>query len=117
MVLASNFTAGFPKLGYTAIKKIFDLNNIIRYGQHNLIQAADLKNKLEELGLKQNGATLASIDAKMMYPSSKFGLIEKAIDFYSAKLDNDEDKETITVCLQLINFGMENMLLTFIDKY
>ena len=42
VVPATNFTAAFPNIGYRAIKKIFDDNNIA-YGTRTIIQASDLK--------------------------------------------------------------------------
>jgi hypothetical protein len=73
---AANFTAGFPKLGYKGIEKIFMDNKVI-FGTRNIIQASDLKSKLESLHLTSNNATIASIDAEAMFPSIKYSLIEK----------------------------------------
>ena len=42
VVPATNFTAGFPKLGYLGIKKILDTADV-NYGKRNIVQASDLK--------------------------------------------------------------------------
>lgn len=115
VVPATNFTAGFPKLGYMGIKKIFEENDV-NYGQKNLVQASDLKEKLESIKLDANDTTIVSIDAEMMYPSIKYGLIKKAIKYYSSEL-NDHEAELVDTCLDLIRFGMSTTLITFVDKY
>jgi hypothetical protein len=51
VVLATNFTAGFPKLGYMGIKSIFEEHNI-NFETRTITQASSLKGKLEMLGLK-----------------------------------------------------------------
>jgi hypothetical protein len=43
---ANNFISAFPKLGYLGLKKIFD-DNAIYYKSNMIIQASDLKAKLE----------------------------------------------------------------------
>lgn len=76
----------------------------------------DLKATLEKLNLKQEDVTIASVNAEMMYPSIKFNLIEKAVKYYAASL-NEQDVENVETCLELVKFGMSTTLLTFIDKY
>ena len=71
---ATNFTAGFPKLGYLGVKSIFEENGIC-FGEKNLTQASELKEKLEQLGIKSSNSTIASVDAELMCPSIKCGLI------------------------------------------
>jgi hypothetical protein len=113
---AANFTAGFPKLGYKGIEKIFMDNKVI-FGTCNIIQASDLKSKLESLHLTSNNATIASIDAEAMYPPSiKYSLIEKAVYYYAEGLDN-KAMNNIQTCLEMIKFGMMNTILTFVYKY
>lgn len=116
VVPATNFTAGFPKLGYLGIQSILDQNGGLEYGSRNLVQASDLKDLLERKNYRANKCTIASIDAEMMYPSIKFGLIKKAVEYYSCNLQ-EEDKKMINVCLEMIKFGMTNTLITFADKY
>jgi hypothetical protein len=112
---ATNFTAGFAKLGYNGIEKIFMDNKVI-FGTRNIIQASDLKSKLESLHLTSNNATIASIDAEAMYPSIKYSLIEKAVHYYAEGFD-DEAMNNIQTCLEMIKFGMMNTILTFVNKY
>ena len=66
---ATNFTAGFPKLGHLGIKQIFDSNNV-DHGSRNIVQAVNLKTKLEEVELNSDNATIASIGAEAMCPST-----------------------------------------------
>ena len=75
VVPATNFTAGFPKLGYMSIQELFKKHNI-SYGQRNLIQASDLKEQLEKLNLTRQTHSIASVNAEMFYPSVKYWLIE-----------------------------------------
>jgi len=115
VVPATNFTAAFPKVGYIGIKSIFDKNEIV-YDRTTIIQASDLKGKLEKLNLKQNEVTIASIDAVDMYPSIKYKLVVQAVNFFARDL-SDDDKQSIKNCMDMIKFGMGNTLLTFIDQY
>jgi hypothetical protein len=112
---AANFTAGFPKLGYKGIEKIFMDNKVI-FGTRNIIQASDLKSKLESLHLTSNNATIASIDAEAMYPSIKYSLIEKAVHYYAEGFGN-EAMNNIQTCLEMIKFSIMNTILTFVNKY
>jgi len=48
VVPATNFTAGFSKAGYLGIKNIFDKNGI-DYSRSTIIQASQLKSRLEKL--------------------------------------------------------------------
>lgn len=43
-------------------------------------------------------------------------MVKIAIDYYAKDLKS-EQKGTITDCLKMIEFGMGNTLLTFVDKY
>lgn len=80
VVPAMNFTAGFPKLGFTGIEKIFDKNKI-DHMKKTIIQASDLKQKLEKLKIVKNNSTIASLDIVSFYPSVQFHVIEKAVNF------------------------------------
>ena len=68
------------------------------------------------LGITKSNSTVASIDAEMMYPSIKYGLVEKAVLHYSKDLD-ESNMVTMNTCLEFIKFGMGLTLLTFVDKY
>jgi hypothetical protein len=115
IIPATNFTACFPKLGYLGIKKIFDRCSV-NYTRNTIIQASDLKDKLEKLNVRRDEVTIVSIDAQAMYPSIKFKLVINAVNFFAKNLSTI-DRETIDDCLKLIQFGMGNTLLTFVDKY
>ena len=85
VVPATNFTSAFPKAGYLGIKAIFDENKI-DYASKTIIQASDLKETLEKLNIKNSEITLVSIDAKDYYPSVRFKLVKKAVNFFSKGL-------------------------------
>ena len=102
-------------MGYLGIRKIFDTEKV-NYSKNTIIQASDLKEKLEGLNIKRRTHTIASLDIEAMYPSIKFSLVEKAVNHFAANLSS-ENKKTIKLCLQLIKFGMSNTLLIFLDKY
>ena len=61
-------------------------------------------------------AVLASLNIKAMYPSITFNVVRRAVSYFAKSLSKS-DKRTISVCLDLIKFGMNNTLLTFVDKY
>ena len=81
-----------------------------------IIQASDLKEDLEKRRVNKLLHTLASLDAIDMYPSINFDMVKKAADHFSKTLPA-KDKETIVKCLEMIEFGMSNTLITFLDKY
>ena len=51
-----------------------------------------------------------------MYPSIQFLIVKKAVEYFSRTLPKEEKKK-ITKCLKLVEFGMSNTLVTFVDKY
>ncbi len=51
-----------------------------------------------------------------MYPSIKYKLVEKAVNYFAKKLKSI-DKKKIRLCLKLIQFGMNSTLMTFQEKY
>ena len=77
IIPATNFTAGFPRLGYTGIRKIFDQAKI-NYKKLTIVQASDLKGDLEYLRINRETETVASIDAIDMYPSINFEMVKKS---------------------------------------
>ena len=113
-VPATNFTSGFPKIGYLGIKRILDENKV-DYMSKTIIQASDLKDQLENRGITCNNSTIASIDAENFYPSVRLKLVRKAVNHFSKNLP-EEDQITMEHCLDLIKFGMQSTLLTFVDK-
>ena len=108
---ASNFTASFPKLGYLGIKRIFDSNKI-NYAKQNIVQASDLKAKIDQLMIKERYATIIKYDDKAMYPSIKLKLVIKAVKYFSKELGKEE-KKRIKDCLEMVKFGMPSTILSF----
>lgn len=53
VIPARKFTTYFLKLGYLGIKRVFDKNEI-KYSISTIVQASDLKAKLERLDLKKD---------------------------------------------------------------
>ena len=115
VVPANNFTSGFPRMGYLGIKKILD-DNRINYMRKTIIQASDLKEKIETMDITNSNSTIISIDAEAFYPSVKLKLVRKAVHYFTTELP-EEDQIKIDDCLEMVKFGMNSTLLTFIDKY
>ena len=106
VVPAKNFTAAFPHVGQQGIKKILDRNKI-DHSRKSIIQASDLKQQLENLNIRKSKHTVISIDAEKMYPSIKFGQIQKAVNYFLRKALKEE-KEKAKKCLDLVKFGLAN---------
>ena len=66
-VPATNFTVTFSKISYLGIKRGLDKGKV-NYSQNSIVQASDLKEILEELGLNREEVTITSVDAINMYP-------------------------------------------------
>ena len=115
VVPATNFTAGFAKLGYLGIKKIF-IKKEIKCFSKTIVQASNLKDKLEKTNVKKEETMIATLDIKDMYPSIKFKVIQRAVEFDAQDLER-EDKERIEQCLQMIKFSIRNQLFGFLDKF
>ena len=77
----------------------------MNYSSNSIVQASDLKETLEELGLKKAEVTIALLDVINMYPSIKLATIKKALRFFARKLTSEVKKKT-NLCLDLIQFGM-----------
>ena len=74
VIPATNFTMAFSKLGYLGIKKVLDEHNV-NYNKHTIIQASDLKEKLEKFNLNKKNVRIISLDIENMYPSIRVHLI------------------------------------------
>ena len=70
VIPATDFTATFYKIGYLGIKRCLDKGKV-NYSRDSIVQASDLKERLEELEVKIEEVTIASVDAISMYPSIK----------------------------------------------
>ena len=115
VILATNFTATFSKIGYLGIKRCLDKGKV-NYSRNSIVQASDLKETLEEIGLKREDVTIASIDAISMYPSIKIATIRKAVRYFARKITR-ETKKTINLCLDLIHFWVSSTLISFDREY
>ena len=51
-----------------------------------------------------------------MYPSIKYPLVKKAIDFFTKDIPK-KNKMNLGLCCDMIRFGMTSTLLNFQDKY
>jgi hypothetical protein len=60
---------------------------------------------------------IASVDAEATYPSSKFHLIKKAIEYYARNITDENEIGNINICLDLIKFGMNTTLIQFCGVY
>jgi hypothetical protein len=60
--------------------------------------------------------SIFSLDIEAFYPSVTYGLVKRAIEFFSSLL-GEKEKQKSKVRLGMIAFGMGNTLLTFVDKY
>ena len=73
----------FPKVGYHGIKVIFE-KKVIEYMKPTIIQASQLKSKLEKLHIKKVDATFVSFDdVKMCFLIIKCKLVEKAVMYFA----------------------------------
>ena len=55
------------------------------YSRVSVVQASDLKEKLEELKIKRDLVTIASVNAINMYLYIKISTIRKAIRFFARR--------------------------------
>ena len=115
IVPATNFTSGFPHVGMKGIKNILDRNNI-NYQKYNILHAGVVKQKLDDLKIKKGGVSITSIDAEKMYPSIKFNMIRKAVEYFARSVSKEE-KRTIRRCLEMIKYGMATTFIQFQDSY
>ena len=58
VIPATNFTSTFSKIGYLGIKRCLDKGKV-NYSRNSIAQAYDLKETLEEIGLKKEEVTIA----------------------------------------------------------
>ena len=115
VIPALKFTVTFFNISYLGIKRCLDKGKV-NYSQVSIVQASDLKERLEKLNIKRNEATIASVDTINMYPSIKLATIWKAVIFFARKLTAETNK-TINLCLELIHFGMSYTLISFDCEY
>ena len=88
----------------------------MNYSRNSIVQDSDLKERLEELGLKREEVTIASVDAINMYPLIKLATIRKAVRYFARKITR-ETKTKINLCLDVIQFGISSTLMYSDGKY
>ena len=110
VIPATNFTATFSKFGYLGIKRCMEKGKV-NYSRYSIVQASDLKERIEELEVTREEVTIASVDAINMYPSIKIATIRKAVIYLAIKLTK-ETKKTINLLLELIHFRMSSTLIS-----
>ena len=97
VIQATNFTTTFSKIRYFGTKRCLDKREV-NYSHISVVQASDLKEILEELKIKRDKVTIASVDAINMYPSIKIATIIKAVILFARKL-TAATKKTMNLCL------------------
>ena len=115
VIPATKFTATFSKIGYLGIKWMLDKGKL-NYSRVSVVQASDLKERLEELKINRDEVKIASFDAINMYPLIKLSKIKKAVILFTRKL-TAATKKTINLCLELIRFVMISTLISFNGEY
>ena len=88
----------------------------MKYSRAPIVQSSDLRERLEELEVKRDEVTIASVDSINMYPSIKLSKIKNSVRFFARKLTAATNK-IINLCLDLIPFGMSYTLIYFDGKY
>ena len=68
------------------------------YSSFSIVQASDLKERLDELKIERHKVRIASVDAINMYMSIKLLKIKKSVRLFEKKF-TAETKKTINLCL------------------
>ena len=88
----------------------------VNHSRVSIVQAYNLRKIIEELKVKRDEVTIASVDTINMYLSTKLSTIKKAVRLFTRKL-TAATKKTINLCLELIRFGMSSSLISFDGEY
>ena len=115
VIFATNFTAKFSNIGYFGIKIIF-YKEKVNYSLVSIVQAYELKERLERLKIKRDEVKIASVDEINMYASIKLASIRKSVIHFARKLTT-ETKNTINLYLEIIHFGISSTLISFDNDY
>ena len=99
----------------TSGKKNLDKANI-NDSSVSIVQASDLKQRLEELQTKIDRVTIAPVDDVSMYSTIKIATIRKAVRFFSIKI-NAATKKTINLFMDFFRFGMISTCIFFSGEY
>ena len=92
VIPSTNFTEMLSKIGYLGIKIVLDKTKV-NYLCVSIIQASELKKRLEELYINRDGVTIESVDAINMYPSIKLITIRKEVRLVKRKLTASTKKK------------------------
>ena len=82
VVPATNYTATFSKIGYLGIKMCLDKGKV-NYLRDSIVQASNLKERIEELEVNRDEVKMELVDAINMYPSIKLTTIRKAVRYFA----------------------------------
>ena len=115
IILPTNFTATFSKVGYLGLKPILN-NNETNYNCFTVTRASNLKSNPEKLKITRENSTLASLHKEKVYPSIRFSIIQKAVTYYTSHLPTTT-KNKIRTCLKMIKFSMASCLIFFSGKH
>jgi hypothetical protein len=88
----------------------------VQYARNTIINAQHVKESLEKLDITETDVMIASLDAESMYPSTRFKLIQKAVNYFSKGLPRAV-WDHVTRCLSLVKFSMAHSLCTFCRRY
>ena len=88
----------------------------VNYTRVTIVQEYDLKERLEELGIKREVVTIASVDAINIRPSIKIATIKKAVRLFTKEFITSTKKK-INLCLELICFDMRSNLISLYREY
>ena len=111
----TNLTATFSKISYPGINWVLDKGKV-KYSSVSIVQASDQKERLEELKIKRDEVTIASVDDINMYMSIKLSTIKKVVNFFARKLTASTSK-AINRCLYLVRFVISPTLISFDSEY
>jgi hypothetical protein len=106
---AKIFTAAFAHVAQYGVKHILDKHKI-NYSNKTIIQASDLKEKLEKLQIHRCRNSISSVDCIAINPSFKFLQSILACEYFLQGAP-EEDKVLLHHCLEMVKFSMANTLI------
>ena len=78
----TKFTTTFSNIGYFGIKRCLDKGKV-NYSRVSIVQASDLKERLEELKINRDEVTITPVETINMYPSNILSRIRKEINYFA----------------------------------
>jgi hypothetical protein len=115
IVSAHNITQCQSKLASNFFKRTFQCDGVT-FDRNTLENFLNLKRKFEEDDVHQDNVTIISLDIKDMHPQCRFKALQDAVQHCMLWLPA-LDHEKIHCCLDILKFGMGNIIITFLDKY